>query len=244
MRRSTGKPIRKAATRPAAKPVAKAAGKSVKVAGIGGGIFLLPAALFSVEAKPSLVHQLLRVYLNNRRAFSARQKNRAEVRGGGRKPWRQKHTGRARAGSRRSPLWRGGGVVFAKRGGGRKLGLNQAMYRLGCRVILSEIAREGRLAITKRLALGKGKTRQLLSALGKLKLVESGELLLIITDGPDLNLARAAANLPEIKAAEAGGLDPYQLAACDRLVIYEAALPVLEQRFAPRRSVVKTRAKK
>ena len=190
----------------------------------------LPAEIFALPSRPTLVQQLISVYLHNLRTFTSRQKTRGEVRGGGRKPWRQKHTGRARAGSRRSPIWRGGGVSFASRSLGRKLNLNSKMYRLGFRTLLSELAREGRIRASRRISIKQAKSKSLKELIGKWKL-ESSEKVLIVLAEADEKLVRAASNLPRLEAVEVGKLNPHQLASCDRLVIAEDALKPLKKRL-------------
>ncbi|ADC63279.1 50S ribosomal protein L4 [Allochromatium vinosum] len=185
-------------------------------------------AVFGVEYKPGLVHQVVTAYMAGARAGTKAQKNRAAVSGGGSKPWRQKGTGRARAGTSRSPLWRSGGVTFAAqpRDYGQKV--NRKMYRGAVRSILSELVRTERLVVVSELALEEAKTKALIALLKSHDLTDA----LILTDGFDDTLYLAARNLPKVDVLSAQEVDPVSLVAFETILATEAAIKKLEERLA------------
>lgn len=185
-------------------------------------------AVFGVEYKPGLVHQVVTAYMAGARAGTKAQKNRAAVSGGGSKPWRQKGTGRARAGTSRSPLWRSGGVTFAAqpRDYGQKV--NRKMYRGAVRSILSELVRTERLVVVSELALEEAKTKALIALLKSHDLTDA----LILTDGFDDKLYLAARNLPGVDVLSAQEVDPVSLIAFETILATEAAIKKLEERLA------------
>ncbi|MBK1655318.1 50S ribosomal protein L4 [Allochromatium vinosum] len=185
-------------------------------------------AVFGVEYKPGLVHQVVTAYMAGARAGTKAQKNRAAVSGGGSKPWRQKGTGRARAGTSRSPLWRSGGVTFAAqpRDYGQKV--NRKMYRGAVRSILSELVRTERLVVVSELALEEAKTKALIALLKSHDLTDA----LILTDGFDDRLYLAARNLPKVDVLSAQEVDPVSLIAFETILATEAAIKKLEERLA------------
>ncbi|BCU06632.1 50S ribosomal protein L4 [Allochromatium tepidum] len=185
-------------------------------------------AVFGVEYKPGLVHQVVTAYMAGARAGTKAQKNRAAVSGGGSKPWRQKGTGRARAGTSRSPLWRSGGVTFAAqpRDYGQKV--NRKMYRGAVRSILSELVRTERLVVVSELALEEAKTKALIALLKSHDLTDA----LILTDGFDDRLYLAARNLPGVDVLSAQEVDPVSLIAFETILATEAAIKKLEERLA------------
>jgi large subunit ribosomal protein L4 len=184
--------------------------------------------VFGAEYKPGLIHQVVTAYLAGARAGTKAQKNRSAVSGGGAKPYRQKGTGRARAGTTRSPLWRSGGVTFAAtpRDYGQKV--NRKMYRGAVRSILSELARQERLVVVADWALSAPKTKEVVAKLKELGLAEA----LIIVEGYDDPLFLAARNLPDVDVMTAGGVDPVSMIAFEHLIVTEAALRRLEERLA------------
>src|SRR5690606_29067001 len=149
---------------------------------------------FGREYNEDLVHQVVTAYLAAGRQGSRAQKTRAEVRGGGKKPWRQKGTGRARAGSIRSPVWRGGGVIFAAKPQDHSQKVNKKMYRAALQVILSELARQQRLIVVENFALEAPKTKSLIKALGDYGL----EDVLIVSEEVSENLYLASRNLHKV----------------------------------------------
>jgi large subunit ribosomal protein L4 len=183
--------------------------------------------VFGAEYKPGLIHQVVTAYLAGARAGTKAQKNRSAVSGGGAKPYRQKGTGRARAGTTRSPLWRSGGVTFAAtpRDYGQKV--NRKMYRGAVRSILSELARQGRLAVLPELTLEAPKTAHLARRLRELGLADA----LILLEAPDERLFLAARNLPGVDVMVAGEADPVSLIAFENVVVTEGALRRLEERL-------------
>ncbi len=180
---------------------------------------------FGKEFNETLVHQAVVAYMAGGRAGSKAQKTRSDVRGGGAKPWRQKGTGRARAGTIRSPLWTGGGVTFAARPRDYSQKLNKKMLRAAMRSIFSELARQERLVVVDSFAVDSPKTKDLVGKLGALALDKA----LIVTDQADMNLYLAARNLPYVDVTEVGGLDPVSLVRLDKVLITVAALKQVEE---------------
>jgi large subunit ribosomal protein L4 len=183
---------------------------------------------FGQDFREALVHQVVVACMASARSGSARQKTRSEVRGGGTKPWRQKGTGRARAGTIRSPIWRGGGRAFAATPRDYAQKINRKMYRAAMCSILSELVRQDRLVAVKGFAVDAPKTKGLVDKLDALGV----ENALIITEEPDDNLYLAARNLPHIAVCDAAGADPVSLVGFDKVVITTAALKQLEERLA------------
>jgi large subunit ribosomal protein L4 len=181
-------------------------------------------ATFDRDFNQALVHQAVTAYLAGARYGTKAQKTRASVAGGGGKPWRQKGTGRARAGTIRSPLWRGGGVTFAARPREFRQKLNKKMYRAAMRSILSELVRQSRLVVVEDFAIAEAKTRVLVAKLTDLKLAS----VLIVVDTPDDKLTRAARNLAVVQVRPADRLDPVSLVNVDKVVITKAALHRVE----------------
>ncbi|RME33836.1 MAG: 50S ribosomal protein L4 [Gammaproteobacteria bacterium] len=190
----------------------------------GQGSVNLADGVFGVDFNEPLIHQVVTAYLAGARAGTKAQKNRSAVSGGGRKPWRQKGTGRARAGTIRSPLWRGGGKTFAATPRDHSVKVNRKMYRGAIRSILSELVRQERLMVIDDLAVEQPRTRLLAEQLGKLGL----EKALIVTDQVDENLYLAARNIPGIDVCEIGTVDPVSLVGADKVVFTEKAIKQLE----------------
>jgi large subunit ribosomal protein L4 len=174
-----------------------------------------------------LVHQVVTAYLAGRRAGTKAQKTRAEVRGGGAKPYRQKGTGQARAGTSRSPIWVGGGRTFAAKPRSFDQKVNRKMYRAALRSMLSELLRQDRLVVVPELAVSAPKTKELRSKLKELDLAAG----LIVVETFALDLWLAARNLPNVDVAEARFVDPVALVGADRVVITAGALKVIEERL-------------
>jgi len=185
-------------------------------------------AVFGAEYKPALIHQVVTAYMAGARAGTKALKNRSAVSGGGAKPFRQKGTGRARAGTSRSPIWRSGGVVFAAQPRDYSQKVNRKMYRGAVRSILSELARQERLLVLAELKLDAPKTKRLVEKLRELELSDA----LILVEGFDENLFLAARNLPKIDVMIADEADPVSLIAFDNLVVTEGAIRKLEERLA------------
>lgn len=185
-------------------------------------------AAFGGDFNESLVHQVVTAYMNARRAGTKAQKTRAEVSGGGRKPWKQKGSGRARAGSIRSPLWRGGGTTFAAAPRDHSQKVNRKMYRGAIRAILSELVRQERLIVVEKFAVDAPKTKQLVGKLKDLGL----ENVLIVTNDIDENLYLAARNLHQVDVRDVQGLDPVSLINFDKVLISVPAIRSVEEWLA------------
>lgn len=183
---------------------------------------------FAREFNEGLVHQLVTAYLAGGRSGTRGQKNRSAVSGGGAKPFRQKGTGRARAGTIRSPLWRTGGVTFAAKNQDWSQKLNRKQYRAGMRSILSELVRQERMLVIDKLDVAEPKTKLLVEQLGKLSL----DSVMIIVKELDKNLFMAARNLHKVGLSEAGAIDPVNLVRFDKVLVTVDALKKLEEMFA------------
>jgi len=196
----------------------------------GGGAASLAVSdeVFGAEFKPGLIHQVVTAYLAGSRAGTKAQKTRAQVSGGGQKPFRQKGTGRARAGTTRGPLWRSGGRAFAAVPRDYSQKVNRKMYRGAVRSIISELARQGRLVVVPELTLAAPKTKDLVARLGALDLAD----VLILTEGLAENLFLAARNLPGVDVMTVREVDPASLVAFEHVLATEAAVRMLEERFA------------
>jgi large subunit ribosomal protein L4 len=200
----------------------------LQLQGGGSGKVKVSDDTFGQDFREALVHQVIIACMASNRSGTAKQKTRAEVSGGGAKPWRQKGTGRARAGTIRSPIWRGGGRVFAARPRDFSQKINRKMYRGAMRSILSELVRQERLVAVESFAVDAPKTKGLVEKLNVLGI----ENALIITEAPDDNLYLAARNLPHIAVCDAGSADPVSLVGFDKIVITTAALKQIEERLA------------
>jgi|SRR5579863_22170 len=194
---------------------------------VSGGELQVSEAAFGRELNEALVHQVVTAYRNAARAGTKAQKTRAEVRGGGRKPWAQKGTGQARAGSSRSPLWVGGGRTFAAKPRSFEQKVNRKMYRGAIRSMLSELARSERLLVTDGIALEAPKTRLLASQLKQWSL----ESVLIVVEATDEKLFLAARNLPSVQVIVVSGLNPLALVGYDKVLMTRGAVKLLEERL-------------
>ena len=200
----------------------------ITVAAAEGEPVEVSATAFGESFNEALVHQAVVAYLASGRQGTKAQKSRADARGGGRKPWRQKRTGRARAGSIRSPLWRGGGRTFAARPRNHAVKLNRKMYRGAIRCIFSELVRQQRLLTTPSLSLEAPKTKLLA---GKLRALGFADVL-ILTREADANLELAARNLPGVEVRTAAAVDPVSLVSHDKVLATTAAIRHLEEGLA------------
>jgi large subunit ribosomal protein L4 len=196
----------------------------VKVKG-GSGTLELADATFSAEFNAPLVHQVVTAYLAGARAGTKAQKNRSDVSGSGKKPWKQKGTGRARVGSIRSPIWVGGGRTFAARPRSFEQKVNRKMYRGAMRSVLSELVRQERLIVTPELTLTATKTKELRGKLEELGFTKG----LVIVEAFDMKLWLAARNLPNVDVLEAQLIDPVSLVGADKVVVTAAALKIVEE---------------
>lgn len=179
--------------------------------------------VFARPFNETLVHQVVVAYLAGGRAGTRAQKSRAQVSGGGAKPWRQKGTGRARAGSTRGPIWRGGGVTFAARPQDHSHKVNRKMYRAAMRAIFSELLRQDRLQVVDELTLPEIKTKQMIARLAALGVADQRRVLLVSED-VDLNLGLSARNLRQVAVSDVAGLDPVSLVGADAVVITAGAM--------------------
>jgi large subunit ribosomal protein L4 len=194
----------------------------------GGSSMDVADAVFGQDFNETLVHQVVVAYMAAGRAGTHAQKNRAAVSGGGSKPWRQKGTGRARAGTIRSPLWRGGGKTFAATTRDYSQKVNKKAYRAAVRSILSELLRQDRLLVVDNFAVDAPKTRELTGKLGALGL----ERVLIVHDAPDENLYLAARNLPDVDVVDTAIADPVSLVGFDKVLMTANALRQFEERLS------------
>jgi large subunit ribosomal protein L4 len=192
------------------------------------GTINLDDRFFGVTVQPSLLHEVVVMQLANQRQGTASTKTRGEVRGGGKKPWKQKGTGRARAGSIRSPLWRGGGIIFGPRPRSYIQHLPKQKSRAALYGALTMKVREGALKVVDDFALPEGKTKALVAVLKGLQLERK---TLILADHPPLELKRAAENLPWVTVQDLGHLNVYDLLRHDHLLIKRQDLETLQQRF-------------
>jgi len=185
-------------------------------------------AVFGQQFNETLVHQLVTKYLSAARAGTKAQKNRSAVSGGGSKPFRQKGTGRARAGTTRGPIWRSGGVAFAAQPRSYDQKLNKKMYRVGIRSIFSELLRQNRIAICDDIIPSSPKTKELLA---KLSGVDFNRLL-IISDELNENLILSARNVPYLAVVTPTSVDPVSLVSADMVISTSSALKQIEERLA------------
>jgi large subunit ribosomal protein L4 len=198
----------------------------VKLQGSGDSIEV-GDALFGARFNEPLVHQVVNAYLAGQRSGTKAQKRRSDVRGGGAKPWRQKGTGRARAGTIRSPVWVGGGRAFAARPRDYSQKVNRKMYRAAMRSVLSELLRQERLLLVESFSVDEPKTKAALAKLGELGFDKG----LIVVEAFDRNLWLATRNLPEVFCLDAAEVDPLSLVGSDRVIMTAAAARLVEERI-------------
>ncbi|GAB3052461.1 50S ribosomal protein L4 [Acinetobacter apis] len=191
---------------------------------VSGSAVELSEVAFGREFNEALVHQVVTAYLAGGRQGSRAQKSRADVSGGGIKPFRQKGTGRARAGSIRSPIWVGGGKTFAARPQDWSQKVNRKMYRGAMQCILAELVRQDRLILVEDVQVSAPKTKELIAKLGELNAPRA----LIVTDAVEENLYLAARNIPHVAVVDAGTIDPVSLIAFDKVVMSVAAAKKIE----------------
>ena len=188
----------------------------------------VPEAIFNQTVNKELITQLVNSFVSNSHQGTKAQKNRSDVKGGGKKPWRQKGTGRARAGTIRSPIWRGGGVTFAARSkSSEPKKINKKMYKSAMRSIFSSLAENNKIFLSKDISIENPKTKELLKLLEKTKF-NSG---LIIVNDLSSNLELAARNIPHIEVTDANFINPIKLLKHDAVLIAEGCLPKLEELF-------------
>ena len=193
----------------------------------GSGELQVSEATFGGRYNEALVHQVVNAYRAAGRSGTKAQKTRAEVRGGGKKPWSQKGTGQARAGSSRSPIWVGGGRAFAAKPRNFEQKVNRKMYRGAIRAMLSELARQDRIVATDGIVLEAPKTRLLANQLKSWSL----ESVLIVVEATDEKLYLASRNLPHVEVIEAAALNPVALASYDKVLMTVGAVKMIEERL-------------
>lgn len=180
---------------------------------------------FGTEFNETLVHQAVVAFMAGARQGTRGQKSRSDVSGGGRKPWRQKGSGRARAGTIRSPLWRGGGKTFAAKPQNHAQKLNKKMYRGALRSILSELVRQDRLVVVDQFSVETAKTKLMVAKLNELNVSN----VLIVSDEVDQNVFLASRNIPHVDVRDVQGVDPVSLVAYEKVVMTVAAIKKFEE---------------
>ncbi len=199
----------------------------LNLAGKGGDIEVSEQAFGAAFNEP-LIHQVVTAFLAGARSGTKRQKNRSDVSGGGAKPWRQKGTGRARAGTIRSPIWVGGGRAFAARPRDYGQKVNRKMYRGALRSLFSELVRQDRLVVTETIEVSAPKTKEIASQLKTLGL----DNVLIVTEGFDEKLYLAARNLKNVGIVDVASIDPVTLLRFEKVLISVPALKLVEERLS------------
>lgn len=200
---------------------------NLNLAGANGSVEVSDLT-FAREFNEALVHQVVTAYLAGARQGTKAQKTRSEVAGGGAKPFRQKGTGRARAGTISSPIWRSGGVTFAAKPRNHSQKVNKKMYRAAMRCILSELVRQERLVVVEQFSMDAPKTKQFIAKMKALDLVNA----LVITEDVEANLFLAARNVPHVDVRDVAGIDPVSLVGFDKVVMTVAALKKVEEALA------------
>ncbi len=194
----------------------------------GAGSVDVADSAFGADFNEALVHQVVTAYLAGSRAGTKAQKNRSAARGGGTKPWRQKGTGRARAGTIRSPIWVGGGRAFAAKPRDHSQKVNKKMYRAALRSVLSELIRQDRLVIVESLEIDAPKTKLLAAKLKDMDL----DNVLILNEAFDEKLFLAARNLPDVGICDAASIDPVVLIRFEKVLVTLPALKLIEERLS------------
>ena len=194
----------------------------------GSGTVDVADSAFGAEFNEALVHQVVTAFLSGGRAGTKAQKNRSAVQGGGAKPWRQKGTGRARAGTIRSPIWVGGGRTFAAKPRDYSQKVNKKMYRAALRSVFSELVRQDRLIITDSIEMQAPKTKELAGMLKKLEL----DSVLIVNEAFDEKVFLSARNLPNFGICDAASIDPVVLMRFEKVLITLPALKLVEERLS------------
>ena len=200
----------------------------VNMNGENVGSIELNDAIFGIEANEHVMHLAVVQYLANQRQGTQSAKTRAEVRGGGRKPWRQKGTGRARQGSTRSPQWTGGGVVFAPKPRSYSFKLNRKVKRLALQSALSTKVAENKIIVLDELTLNEIKTKEMVKVLNNIKC----EKALIVMEGSNTNVMLSARNIPNVKTASVNTINVYDLLKDNTLVVTKDAVAKIEEVYA------------
>jgi large subunit ribosomal protein L4 len=200
----------------------------MKLAIQGGGSLEVSDDAFGAKFNESLIHQVVTAYMAGGRAGTKAQKTRAEVRGGGRKPFKQKGTGRARAGTTRGPIWVGGGRAFAAKPRDYTQKVNRKMYQAAMRSVFSELVRQDRLVVVDAIQMAKPKTKDLVKYLRGLDL---GRVLIIVEEGQD-NLSLSARNLPTVEVISVRELNPVSLVRFDKVLATASAVKAVAERLS------------
>ncbi|PTY35742.1 50S ribosomal protein L4 [Saccharospirillum sp. MSK14-1] len=200
----------------------------ITVAGKASAKVEVSDATFGKDYNEALVHQVVNAFLAGARQGTRAQKSRSDVAGGGKKPWRQKGTGRARAGTIRSPIWVGGGKAFAARPQDWSQKVNRKMYRGAMKSILSELVRQERLVVVESLAIEQPKTKAFIAKMKELDVSNA----LVVSEEVDQNLYLSARNVPHIEVSDVTGITPVNLVAYEKVVITVSALKKVEEVFA------------
>jgi len=193
-----------------------------------GGSLEVNEAIFAKDFNETLVHQAVVAYMAGGRSGTKAQKTRSEVSGGGAKPWRQKGTGRARAGTSRGPIWRKGGVTFAAKPRDYSKKLNKKMYRAAIRSIFSELVRQDRLVLVDGFSIEEPKTKLMVAKLAELACND----VLIITDVDDMNVHLSTRNIPHCEALDVTSLNPVSLVGHEKVLMTTAALAKVQEWLA------------
>ena len=189
----------------------------------------LTGNIFDAEINKALLHSVVRAYLLNQRIGTQSTLTRAEVRGGGKKPWRQKGTGRARQGSTRSPQWTHGGVAFGPKPRSYRVAINKKMRRAALKGALTSKVKDGEMIVVNNITIDEYKTKtivNMLSALG------SGKKAMIVVEEHNEKLIKSASNIPGIKTAVADNLNVYDILNCDRFIVSSGAIDKIEEVYA------------
>lgn len=195
---------------------------------VGGSSVAVSETTFGKDFNESLIHQVVTAFLAGARQGTRAQKTRSQVRGGGRKPFAQKGSGRARAGTIRSPIWRGGGTTFAAVPADHSQKVNRKMYRGAMRSILSELVRQERLIVVNELAIAEPKTKLFIAKMKELDLTNC----LIVSEDVDANLYLSARNLPHVEVVDVDATNPVDLVAFEKVVMTVSALKKFEELLA------------
>lgn len=194
----------------------------------GSGTVEVADSAFGAKFNEPLVHQVVNAFLAGGRAGTKAQKNRSQVQGGGAKPWRQKGTGRARAGTIRSPIWVGGGRTFAAKPRDYSQKVNKKMYRAAMRSVFSELVRQDRVVVTESITMDAPKTKELAGKLKKLGL----DNVLIVNEAFDEKVFLSARNLPDVGICDAASIDPVVLMRFEKVLVTLPALKLIEERLS------------
>ncbi len=198
----------------------------MKIKNTDGKAVELSDAVFADEYNETLVHQAVVTYMAGGRSGTKAQKNRSDVSGGGAKPWRQKGTGRARAGTSRGPIWRSGGVTFAARPRDYSKKLNKKMYRSAMRSILSELVRSDSLVIVEDFGIAEPKTKSMIS---KLSALDVSTNALLVSEDIDLVLMKSSKNIPNCECVSVASLNPVSLVSHDNVVMTSSAVAKVQE---------------